>query len=90
MAMQFGSFQHDYAAEVGLGAFDDVLPFSQGRSWRVEGDVQKNICGGDDITIVDLDATSDAPGPDKKKMNASPGKVALHVFAAEAERPRGG
>ena len=47
--------------------------------------VQKNICGGDlDITIVDLDATQDAPGPEKKRANASPGKVALHVFAAEA------
>ena len=45
----------------------------------------ENICGGDlDITIVDLDATADAPGPEKKRANASPGKVALHVFAAEA------
>ena len=86
LAMQFGSFQHDYAAEVGLGAFDDVLPFSQVQILEESKTyVQKNICGGDlDITIVDLDATADAPGPDKKKANASPGKVALHVFAAEA------
>jgi len=84
--MQFGSFQHDYAAEVGLGAFDDVLPFSQVQILEESKTyVQKNICGGDlDITIVDLDATQDAPGPEKKRANASPGKVALHVFAAEA------
>ena len=70
----------------GLGAFDDVLPFSQVQILEESKTyVQKNICGGDlDITIVDLDATQDAPGPDKKKANASPGKVALHVFAAEA------
>ena len=59
LAMQFGSFQHDYAAEVGLGAFDDVLPFSQVQILEESKTyVQKNICGGDlDITIVDLDAT---------------------------------
>ena len=76
----------DYAAEVGLGAFDDVLPFSQVQILEESKTyVQKNICGGDlDITIVDLDATQDAPGPEKKRANASPGKVALHVFAAEA------
>ena len=86
LAMQFGSFQHDYAAEVGLGAFDDVLPFSQVQILEESKTyVQKNICSGDlEITIIDLDATADAPGPDKKKANASPGKVALHVFAAEA------
>ena len=86
LAMQFGSFQHDYAAEVGLGAFDDVLPFSQVQILEESKTyVQKNICGGDlEITIIDLDASADAPGPEKKRANASPGKVALHVYAAEA------
>ena len=83
LAMQFGSFQHDFALEVGLGAFDDTLPFSQMDILEQSKTyLQQSICGGDlPVTIVDLDATSDAPGPDKNKNNASPGKIALHVFA---------
>mmetsp|Transcript_23198 Transcript_23198/g.69557 ORF Transcript_23198/g.69557 Transcript_23198/m.69557 type:complete len:1127 (-) Transcript_23198:68-3448(-) len=87
LAMQFGSFQYDYAAEVGLGAFDDVLPFSQVDVLN-ESKLyfSKCIFSGSvlDITIVDLDATDSPPGPEKKYAQASPGKVTMHLFAAAA------
>ena len=90
--MQFGSFQHDYAAEVGLGAFDDVLDaFSQVQILEESKTyVQKNICGGDlEITIIDLDATADAPGPDKKKANIRRARSRCRLLPGR-ERLRGG
>lgn len=82
-AMQFVSFMHDYAAEVGLDAFDDTLPFDQVQVLtESKGYLSKCIISGKEIAleIVDLDK-GDAPGPAKKVANASPGKVAMHLFA---------
>ena len=83
-AMQFGSFMHDYAAEVGLDAFDDSLPFDQVAVLNESKDyLSKCILSGSvlPIEIVDLQNTPNPPGPEKKYAQASPGKVTLHVFA---------
>eukprot|EP00629_Pelagomonadales_sp_RCC1024_P016984 CAMPEP_0119267644 /NCGR_PEP_ID=MMETSP1329-20130426/5712_1 /TAXON_ID=114041 /ORGANISM="Genus nov. species nov., Strain RCC1024" /LENGTH=1109 /DNA_ID=CAMNT_0007267579 /DNA_START=194 /DNA_END=3519 /DNA_ORIENTATION=- len=77
LAMQFGSFMHDYAAEVGLDAFDDTLPFSQVEILeQSKAYLSKCITPGKDLAveIVDLDATADPPGPKKKWEQATPGK----------------
>ena len=84
LAMQFGSFMHDYASEVGIDAFDDVLPFSQVDVLNESKEyLSKCIFSGSilDIQIIDLDATPSPPGPEKKIGNASPGKVTMHLFA---------
>ena len=83
-AMQFGSFMHDYAAEVGLDAFDDTLPFDQVAVLKESQDyLSKCIMSGQllPIEIVDLENTPSPPGPEKKYANASPGKVTMHLYA---------
>ena len=73
-AMQFGSFMHDYAAEVGLDAFDDTLPFDQVAVLKESQDyLSKCIMSGQllPIEIVDLENTPSPPGPEKKYANAT-------------------
>ncbi|KAH8051416.1 hypothetical protein JL720_15126 [Aureococcus anophagefferens] len=62
--MQFGSFMHDYAAEVGLDAFDDTLPFDQVAVLKESQDyLSKCIMSGQllPIEIVDLENTPSPP-----------------------------
>jgi len=80
--MQFCSFIHDYATEIGLDALDDSLPFDQKDVLDESREYLANsIIAGVTIVVevVDLAKFPDAPGPDKKKQLASPGKPSLYL-----------
>ena len=83
--MQFASFMFDYADEIGPDALDDTLPFDQMAVLQESQTYLENgLISGSTIklTIFDLDQSPNAPGPDKAKLLADPGKPSIHVFAS--------
>jgi len=81
--MQFASFQWDYADEIGLDALDDDLPFDQkyvledSKSYLQNSLIPNLVL---DLQIFDLAVDPDAPGPEKKKQNATPGRPIIYAF----------
>ena len=82
--MQFASFMHDYADEIGLDALDDTLPFDQTdvlleSKTYLENSLLPNAKLS--IDIFDLSKNDASPGPDKKKTLADPGKPSIFIFS---------
>lgn len=81
--MQFAAFMLDYAAEIGLDALDESLPFDQAQVLTDSLAFFQNSLNPAnkmDLVIYDLANTPDAPGSDKKKALASPGHPSIYVF----------
>ena len=83
LLMQFSSFMIDYAHDAGIEALDEQLPFDQHAVLSESLDYLKNqiIPGSTLVTleIVDVNQVPDAPGPDKKKLNASPANPTIYL-----------
>mmetsp|Transcript_3866 Transcript_3866/g.11846 ORF Transcript_3866/g.11846 Transcript_3866/m.11846 type:complete len:348 (+) Transcript_3866:32-1075(+) len=84
--MQFAAFMFDYAAEIGLDALDEALPFDQLQVLEDSRTYLQNSLNPagkiDTLHILDLAAAPDAPGPAKKKNAASPGNPSIFVVTA--------
>jgi len=86
LIMQFASFMQTYAEEIGLDALEDTLPFDQNLVLKESSAYLENtLLFGHTLKVHFFDLShNSAPGPDKAKQLADPGKPSIHVFSSSS------